>query len=99
MKKILLCSHESDADGIGAVVLGRIAFDNFDYKLFQDPNDLEIKFRKMINNYDMIYITDLSLMEPSISMVNDSLLKDKLLVFDHHQRAIELGLRKYPLLL
>ena len=101
MKKILLCSHESDADGIGAVVLGRIAFDNFDYKLFQNPNDLEIKFRKMINNgelnnYDMIYITDLSLMEPSISMVNDSLLKDKLLVFDHHQRAIELGLRKYP---
>ena len=50
MKKILLCSHESDADGIGAVVLAKIAFDNLDYKLFQDPNDLEIKFRKMIVN-------------------------------------------------
>ena len=29
-------------------------------------------------------------------MVNDSNLRDKLLVFDHHQRGIELGLRKYP---
>lgn len=101
MNKVLLCSHESDADGIGAVVLAKIAFDNLDYKLFQDPNDLEIKFRKMIVNgelddYDRIYITDLSLLEPSISMVNDSNLRDKLLVFDHHQRGIELGLRKYP---
>ena len=69
MNKVLLCSHESDADGIGAVVLAKIAFDNLDYKLFQDPNDLEIKFRKMIVNgeldgYDRIYITDLSLLEP-----------------------------------
>ena len=101
MKKVLLCSHESDADGIGAVVLAKIAFDNLDYKLFQDPNDLEIKFRELIksgvlDDYDRIYITDLSLLEPSISMVNDSNLRDKLLVFDHHQRGIELGLRKYP---
>ena len=101
MSKVLLCSHESDADGIGAVVLGKLAFDNLEYKLFQDPDDLEIKFRKMIENneldkYDKIYITDLSLMEPAISMVNNCELKDRLLVFDHHQRAIEAGLRKYP---
>lgn len=100
MSKVLLCSHESDVDGIGAVVLGKLAFDNLDYKLFQDPDDLEVKFRKMIetgelNFYDQIYITDLSLMEPAISMVNDCDLKDKLLIFDHHQRAIEAGLRKY----
>lgn len=101
MSKVLLCSHKSDADGIGSVVLGKMAFNDFDYKLFEDPNDLEIKFRRMINSfeldkYDQIYITDLSLMEPSISMVNNSLLKNKLLVFDHHQRAIDLGLTKYP---
>ncbi len=101
MSKILLCSHIADIDGLGSVVLGKIVFDNFDYKLFQDPNDLEEKFRLMILNheldcYDKIYITDLCLMEPAISMVNDSELKNKVLIFDHHQRAIDLGLRKYP---
>ncbi len=101
MSKVLLCSHESDADGIGAVILAKLSFDNLTYKLFQDPDDLEIKFRNMMDSgeldqYDQIYITDLSLMEPAISMVNDSDLKNKVLIFDHHQRAIDAGLRKYP---
>ena len=101
MSKVLLFSHESDADGIGSVVLGKIVFNDLDCLLFQDPDDLEVNFRKMITSgeldkYDMIYITDLSLMEPAISMVNNCDLKNKLLIFDHHQRAIDAGLRKYP---
>ena len=101
MNKVLLCTHESDVDGIGNVILGKLAFNDFEYKLYHDVEDLETSFRNLITSnyldkFDKIYITDLSLYEPSISMVNDSNLKDKVLIFDHHQRAINAGLNKYP---
>ena len=99
MKRIIF-SHESDIDGMGSIVLSNIAFDSFDYELFPNVNELEVRFRYLMDNnlldkYDEIYITDLSLLKPSIDMVNKSDLKNKVKIFDHHQRAIDEGLDKY----
>lgn len=99
--KVLLFSHESDIDGMGSVVLSKLAFSDFDYVLASTPKGLELKFRDYINdkvlyNYDNIYITDLSLENPSLDMVaNDDVLKNKVKVFDHHDGAIKNGLNKY----
>lgn len=98
MKRILF-SHESDIDGIGSVILSKVAFGEIDYELFPNGDELEIKFRSYIDNklkdYDEIYITDLSLRRPSIDLVNNSDLKNKVKIFDHHQRAIDEGLNDY----
>lgn len=99
--KILLLSHESDIDGMGSVVLSKLAFENIDYELFPNVDELEVMVRKSIednyfDNYDTVYITDLSLLRPAIDMVNENeSLKKKIKIFDHHQRAIDDGLDKY----
>lgn len=98
--KVLLLSHISDIDGLGSVILGSISFSDFKYELFENVNDLEVKFRSYIENdyfdqFDMIYITDLALYEPSLSLVVNSELSKKVLVFDHHQTAIDKGYGKY----
>ena len=99
--KVLIFSHESDIDGMGSVILGKIAFSNIDYVLASNPEPLELKFREYINDkklysYDKVYITDLSLSNPSLDMVhNDKLLVNKVKVFDHHEKAIKQGLNKY----
>ncbi len=98
--KVLLFSHKSDIDGLGSVILGSVAFSDFTYELFEDVNDLEIKFRNYINlnyfdKFDRVFITDLALYEPSLSMVASSELSKKVLVFDHHQAAINKGYGNY----
>lgn len=98
--KVLLFSHKSDIDGLGSVVLGKVAFNDFTYELFEDVGDLELKFRKYINSnyfdqFDIIFITDLALYDPSLSMVANSSLKEKVLVFDHHQASIDKGYGNY----
>ena len=42
-----------------------------------------------INNYDLIFVTDLCLHEPILSIINnDNILKNKVLVLDHHKTEI-----------
>ena len=99
--KVIIFSHESDIDGIGSVVLGKLAFGNIDYKLSPNPKPMELVFRKYLEekilyNYDYIFVTDLALSNPSLDMVSkDEKLNKKVLIFDHHQKAIDLGLNKY----
>lgn len=101
MKKTIIFSHESDIDGMGSIILGKLVFKDIDIYLYPNTDKLEENFRKYIesgilDNYDNIFITDLALHEPSLSLVANSKLKDKVKVFDHHQAAINLGLDKYP---
>lgn len=99
--KVIIFSHESDIDGMGPVVLGNLAFERIDYVLSPNPQPMELKFReylekKKLYDYDYIFITDLALDNPSLDMVySDKKLKNKVLIFDHHQKAIELGLNRY----
>lgn len=101
MEKVIIFTHESDIDGIGCVILAKMAFSNLDYVLLHNVEDLEINFRNYLesgkfDNYDQIFVTDLALYNPSLSMVNaDENLRNKLRVFDHHKRAIDSGCGMY----
>lgn len=100
MKKTIIFSHDSDIDGLGCVVLSKLAFDNLDYVVVTNVEKLETVFRSYLESskldkYDNIYITDLALYDPSLTMVATSSLRDKVLVFDHHKRAIESNMNRY----
>lgn len=100
-KRIIIFSHENDIDGLGSIILGKLAFNEIDYDLSSNVNVLETKFRTMLENgelnkYDNIYITDLALYSPSVELVKkDYELSRKVLVFDHHRSAINDGYNKY----
>ena len=88
--KVLLFTHEQDIDGIGSAILGKIAFSDFCYvpcKTFEiDSNFKKYLDDKTIYNYDIVFVTDLCLHEPILSIINDDpILKNKVLVLDHHK--------------
>ena len=95
--KVLIFSHGSDIDGMGSVVLSKLAFSKVDYVLSPGFGELEPVFRSYLESgklyeYDMVYITDLPLFKPSLDMVaNDSKLKGKVLIFDHHNGSLAEG--------
>ncbi len=99
-QKNIIFSHESDIDGLGCVVLGKLAFGEVDYVLVPNVEKLELSFRKHIrgeslDKYNKIYVTDLALYDPSLTTVAKSPLKDKVQVFDHHKRAIDDHMNRY----
>ena len=88
--KVLLFTHEQDIDGIGSVVIGQLAFKNLDYvpcKTFEiDKQFKSYLDNKKIYQYDLIFVTDLCLHEPILSIINnDDILKERVLVLDHHK--------------
>lgn len=99
--KVLLFTHKSDIDGMGNAVLAKLAFENVNYKLcetFNLQNEILKYFEDgSIYNYDMIFVTDLWLEEPTLTKVaNDKKLQRKFFVFDHHESALLGGFNKYP---
>lgn len=99
--KVLLISHENDIDGMGNVILAKLAFEELDYLLFPSVSVLESRFRELLTEgslkpYDKIYITDLALDNPSLKMVaDDPELSQKVSVFDHHIESMNKGLASY----
>ena len=99
--KVLLFTHKSDIDGMGNAVLAKLAFQNVNYILcetFNLQNEILKYFEDgSIYNYDMIFVTDLWLEEPTLTKVaNDKKLQGKFFVFDHHESALLGGFNKYP---
>ena len=98
--KVLLFTHKSDIDGMGNVVLAKLAFENVNYVLSETFN-LQNEISKFyedgsIYNYDMIFVTDLWLEEPTLTKVaKDKKLQGKFFVFDHHKSALEGNFNKY----
>ena len=96
--KILVFSLVSDIDGMGGVVLAKLSFAEVDYVLCETFN-LSEYIKKKINDgsiyeYDKIFITDMWLEDPSI-ITNNERLKNKTLVFDHHESALDIkGLKE-----
>ena len=91
--KVLLFTHEQDIDGMGSVVVGQVAFDELEYvpcKTFEIDNQFKSYLdNKKIYDYDLVFVTDLCLHEPILSIINnDEVLKDKVLVLDHHKTEI-----------
>ena len=100
-EKVIIFSHENDIDGLGNIVLGKMAFEDIDYVLTSNVNILESKFRERLESgglyeYDRIFVTDLALYDPSLEIVSkDPELSKKVLVFDHHKSAINEGCNRY----
>lgn len=99
-KKNIIFSHESDIDGLGCIVLSKLAFSEIDYVLLPNVEKLEETFRGYIESghldkYSRIYITDLALYDPALTMVAQSALKNKVQVFDHHKRALDDNMNRY----
>lgn len=92
--KVLLFTHKQDIDGMGSAILGSLAFKDFHCvpcKTFEiDTNFKKYMDDNSIYNYDLIFVTDLCLHEPILTMINnDEILKNKVLVLDHHKTEIE----------
>ena len=98
--KVLLFTHSQDIDGMGCAVLARKAFGDYTLvptKTFEINKNVEnyIKSKK-IYDFDKIYVTDLCIKEPVLKFIdNDEILKNRLLVLDHHKTEIEEGNNKY----
>lgn len=100
MKKVILFTHKNDIDGINALILALLAFPNLDYELIPGFKELDTIFNNYLNNnlfskYDQIYITDLALQDPTLKKVANSSLREKILIFDHHQMSINNNLDRY----
>ena len=99
--KILLFTHKNDIDGIGNVILSKLAFNNVDYILCE-TFDINYKVNefiitKKIYEYEKIFITDLCLNEELLSLINkDEILKDKVQIIDHHKTYENEKYTRYP---
>ena len=99
--KVLIFSHESDIDGLGNIVLAKLAFKDLDYILCPGFKELKNKFSECLSNeslipYDRIYITDLALLPPTLTSLNENdTLNKKVLIFDHHTGSLDEGCGKY----
>ena len=88
--KILLFTHKNDIDGMGNVILSKLAFNNVDYILCE-TFDLNYRVNEFIitnkiYEYDKIFITDLCLDEELLSLINkDEQIKNKIQIIDHHR--------------
>ncbi len=89
--RVKLFTH-TDLDGIGCAVLGKLAFKNIDisYVDYNNVNDIVLEFinNKEYDNYDHIYITDISINEDVSEIIhNTNPLNEILTILDHHPTA------------
>ena len=98
--KVLLFSHIQDIDGMGSVILGKMAFSFLDYvlcKTFEVTDKVSSYYKEgKLYDYDFVFINDLCIKEPLLGIIDkDNQLRNKILVFDHHITEIEEGNDKY----
>lgn len=88
---MLIISHKNDIDGMGGVVLLKLVYKDVDYILCEDCNINQIFINAIknggLNNYKKIFVTDLHINDIVATIINNSNLKDKVIVFDHNESA------------
>lgn len=93
--KILLISHIADLDGVMPVILTDLVFDDYDYQLLDVGEVEEYMLSSLENNsfdeYDKVFMVDLCVSENIANMIENSTLKNKFLVLDHHIGNIDLN--------
>lgn len=100
--KVLLFTHSQDIDGIGCIAIAKEAFsrDELTYvpcKTFDITSKVnEFYQRRELLEFDLIFVTDLCIKEPLLSLIdNDENIKGKFRVLDHHKTEIDEGNNKY----
>lgn len=95
--KVFLISHIADADGVMPVILTDLTFTDYDYQLLEIDEVDEYMNKCLDNNffdsYDQVFMVDLCIGESVAKRIDDSKLKNKILVLDHHYA--NLSLNKY----
>lgn len=92
MNKALI-THIADADGAFPIILSKLVFDNIEC-FSCDINEVDDTLKKIIDNYDLIYIVDLNVSDKMAEYINNSEYKNKIKIYDHHESR--LNLNKYP---
>lgn len=86
----LIISHIADIDGMGGVILGKLAFNNIDYALLEfNELDNYLENLSQFEKYKEIYIIDICVRNKSISLIENSFLKNKVVLFDHHESDVD----------
>ena len=96
--KTLIFSHKADIDGLSPVIFLKMIRDDLDVCLL-NANDINPKITEMIKNktyqnYDEIFVTDLTLDKNSCELIMGTGYSDKFHSFDHH--ALNLISNEYP---
>jgi oligoribonuclease NrnB/cAMP/cGMP phosphodiesterase (DHH superfamily) len=99
--KIKIFTHV-DLDAAGSVILLNLAFDKYevdmDSEYFLYPDIINKRIEKFLNysipdgkceydDYDFVYITDISVSEEIAEKIENSPLKNKIVLLDHHVTA------------
>lgn len=97
--KTVTFTHKRDIDGMGGAILSKLAFNTKEI-YYCDYSDfisqfLEFISNKDINEYDKIFILDLSIKEVEQEFIkqieNNEILKNKLVFLDHHSDSLHLN--------
>lgn len=86
--KNYLISHIKDVDGVTPVILMNLCHLDFDYQLldvYEVEEFMNSFLERNLDEYDHIYITDLTLPESIYKKLEIHPAKDKFKVFDHHK--------------
>lgn len=96
LNKKYILSRNNDIDGLGCIVLARVAFGKeVDTVLVKDKFDLETRVRRLIEDSsiyqcEQVFITSLPLINPSYEISsNCPYLSSHLQVIDHHQSTVD----------
>ena len=105
MKKLVI-THKVDIDGHGGAILANIAFGikNVEYILAMPSNIDEIVLKiieeKKYLDYDKIYVTDICPTDSVLQKIdNDKKIKNKFLIFDHHEGKLQSLTKDYSFLI
>ncbi len=97
--KVLLFTHIADIDGMGSAILAKTLFEQVDV-VYCNTFDLAKNINenlKRIKDYDEVFVTDLSPDDEIINIIeNNSKLKEKIEVFDHHPIKFSGDIKEYP---
>jgi len=93
--KVFLISHIADIDGLTPVILSKLVFKEFNYKLLE-ISEVDSFMEDALNNnffdeYDKVFMIDLCVSEKMAEKINQLPFKDKLQILDHHIACIELN--------
>ena len=98
---IKLFTHQSDPDGIGCAILALLSYEDVDFSLCKGVQELDkslLSFLEsdVIEKYEAVYITDLCPSDELLQKIdNNTLWKNKVHVFDHHQTGIDEMTKNY----
>lgn len=97
MEKTAIIFSHNDLDGLGCILLGLLTFKRCSYRLntYKNIDEKIIKFieeenEKGTKSFDFLFITDISISDETVKVLNDSIYKNNWIMIDHHDTRVDL---------